>query len=360
MSVGFKEEEAAFSEEEATSSEASESDNSSTTSDDNDVTPVNRSEESVSVDDANDVTYLPSENDSFTPSSVIRRSQRVAATKQQRYNFLSTNEAITDPASVKEALSSRQADEWRSAMAEEIESHRINGTWTLADLPEGKNAIKNKWVFKTKIDADGNEVKKKARLVAKGCTQQQGIDYDETFAPVVRYTTLRFLFALAAKHELKIYQMDAVTAFLNGVLKEEIFMQQPEYFADGSSKVCKLNKSIYGLKQSSRVWYEKLDSVLVAAGLNRSSVDQCVYFQHKADSMTFVTIYVDDLLIFTNDEHYWREVKSILMDNFKMKDIGLASSVLGLRITRDQVNKSIKIDQSQYITEKHLLTAGKS
>jgi hypothetical protein len=91
--------------------------------------------------------------------------------------------------------------------------------------------------------------------------------------------------------------------------------------------------------------------VLVAAGLNRSSVDQCVYFQHKADSMTFVTIYVDDLLIFTNDEHYWREVKSILMDNFKMKDIGLASSVLGLRITRDQVNKSIKIDQSQYITE---------
>jgi transposase InsO family protein len=292
MFVDIEEEEAAFSEEEATSSEASESDD-----DVNDETYL-------PSEHANDETYVPSENDSFTPSSVIRRSQRVAATKQQRYNFLSTNEAITDPASVKEALSSRQADEWRSAMAEEIESHRINGTWTLADLPEGKNAIKNKWVFKTKIDADGNEVKKKARLVAKGCTQQQGIDYDETFAPVVRYTTLRFLFALAAKHELKIYQMDAVTAFLNGVLKEEIFMQQPEYFADGSSKVCKLNKSIYGLKQSSRVWYEKLDSVLVAAGLNRSSVDQCVYFQHKADSMTFVTIYVDDLLIFTNNEHY--------------------------------------------------------
>lgn len=161
-------------------------------------------------------------------------------------------------------------------MHDEFDSLIENETWTLVELPPGKIPIKCKWVFKTKLDANGNVFKHKARLVGKGCSQKHGIDYTETFAPVVRYTSIRFLIALAAKLNLHIHQMDAVTAYLNGELKEEIYMNQPERFNDSSGRVCKLKKSLYGLKQAGRIWNERLNTVLLSFGLKRSEVDQCV------------------------------------------------------------------------------------
>lgn len=139
------------------------------------------------------------------------------------------------------------ASQWKNAMDSEMASHKLNNTWTLCDLPKGRNKVKSKWVFKLKGNA--NEVRHKARSVAKGYSQKYGIDYEETFSPVVRTATLRIMFALAAQWGLKIHQMDAVTAFLQGDLQEAIYMDQPEGYSDDSKRVCKLNKAIYGLKQ---------------------------------------------------------------------------------------------------------------
>lgn len=181
----------------------------------------------------------------------IRRSDRLAYKTQLRYNLCTqTNfdSKMGAPESLDEAILSSEADKWKAAMISEMESLAENHTCCLTELPKGKKAIKCKWVYKTKVNANGEEVCHKARLVVKGCSQQKGIDYEETFAPVVRYTSLRFLFALAAKHKLMIHQLDAVTAFLNGDLEEKIFMAQPEGFDDSSGRVCALKKSVYGLK----------------------------------------------------------------------------------------------------------------
>lgn len=201
------------------------------------------------------------------------------------------------------------------------------------------------------MNADGVAVRHKARLVAKGFSQLKGIDYNETYAPVVRYTSIRFLLALAAKYNLLIHQMDAVTAFLNAKLQEEIFMTQPTGFDDGSGLVCKLKRSLYGLKQSSRVWNEELNNVLLNFGLERSNVDQCIYYHADKNKMLILAIYVDDVLIFANDLIIINNVKTALSTKFKMKDMGEAASILGMRITLDKKMRTIKIDQSQYIAE---------
>lgn len=278
----------------------------------------------------------------------LRRSERIAKMPRYSYNFCATEFVSDDPPTVKKAMSSTNASEWSQAMKEEYESLLLNKTWCLCKLPQNKKPISCKWVFKTKRNANGNILRRKARLVAKGYSQEKGIDYNETFAPVVRYESIRYLIALAVKHGLLIHQMDAVTAFLNGTLEEEIYMKQPECMDDGSGKVCKLQKSIYGLKQASRVWNETLNKVLLNIGVKRSECE-CIYYRINSNKILFIAIYVDDVLIFSNDIKTIKHVKEKLTSHFRMKDMGEASSILGIRITRSK--DSIKLDQSQYIAD---------
>lgn len=301
-------------------------------------------------DDVNDETFAPNE-DVTVAEGEIRRSERIQNKQRPGYNFCAIEYVSNDPATVKEAFSSPDACHWKAAMKEEYDSLMLNETWTLSKLPAGKKAISSKWVFKTKVNADGVAVRHKARLVAKGFNQLKGIDYNETYAPVVRYTSIRFLLALAAKYDLLIHQMDAVTAFLNAKLQEEIFMTKPIGFDDGSGLVCKLKRSLYGLKQSSRMWNEELNNVLLNFGLERSNVDQCIYYQANSKKMLMLAIYVDDVIIFANDIKTIIDIKAALSAKFKMKDMGQASSILGMRIRRDEKARTIKIDQSQYIAE---------
>lgn len=254
-----------------------------------------------------------------------------------------------DPVTPEEALSRDDAQLWKSAMQEEYEAQMRNGTWTLTDLPAGRKAIRSKWVYKTKLDAEGRPARHKARLVIKGYSQRKGVDYEETYSPVVRHSSLRYLFAIAARLNLDIDQMDAVTAFLQGELSEEIYMEQPAYFQDtqNRTKVCRLNKALYGLKQSSRVWNHKLDSALKKFGLISTDYDPYVYYKIVNNKVLFVAIYVDDVLIFTNCRQWRKKLKDDLAKEFLMKDIGPAKHVLGMRITRSQ--GKISIDQEAYV-----------
>lgn len=256
-----------------------------------------------------------------------------------------------DPQTPIEALSGQDATNWKKAMEDEYKSLIENETWTLVNLPEGRKAISNKWVFKTKLGADGTIDRYKARLVVKGCSQRRGIDYTETFSPVVRYASIRFLVAMAARLDLDIDQMDVVTAFLQGDLKEEVYMKQPDSLEDGTERVCRLRKSLYGLKQASRCWNEKLGAVLKKAGLTCSSVDTCIYFRINASDILIVAVYVDDLLIFSNHEKSKEHIKERLRSAFKMTDNGEARFILGMHIERDRRAGIIKIHQHKYLKE---------
>lgn len=255
-----------------------------------------------------------------------------------------------DPTTVEEALNGNDGENWRIAMQEEYDALMENNTWVLTDLPANRKALNSRWIFKTKRNAAGDVTRYKARLVVKGCAQQKGVDFEETFSPVVRYSSIRYLIALAAKFDLEFEQMDAVTAFLQGDLDEEVYVVQPKEFKQGN-QVCRLNKAIYGLKQASRQWNKKLDAAIKEVGLQQSRVDPCIYHRIQSGKMFFLAVYVDDILLFSNDGVTKKSVKEHLQKRFKMKDLGEATSCVGLHITRDRREGKIFIEQSKYINE---------
>lgn len=322
-----------------------------------DITVEPNDEEDVDFDDALnatmidplDATFVP--NIEATPPASLRRSERAPKQIDFESQGYVTHLAIADnpendPLTVDEAMKRSDIEQWKEAMQGELASLAENKTWTFSKLPSGRKAVKSKWVFKTKRDDNGNIIRYKARLVAKGCSQTYGIDYSETFSPVVRYTSIRYLIALSVKLGLKIDQMDAVTAFLQGDLSEDIYMELPTGCGPESGRVCKLNKAIYGLKQSGRQWNLKLEATLKSFGLLKSRVDPCVY--HTANCQLIIAIYVDDILIFWKNAELRDQLKSALSNAFKMKDMGTARSCVGFNITYDDSTNGIWLDQTKY------------
>ncbi|CAI7904687.1 unnamed protein product [Closterium sp. NIES-53] len=261
------------------------------------------------------------------------------------FAFFSPIEMPGEPATLKEALESSDAEEWNKAMESELKSIEENGTWELVELPEGCNAITSKWLFKIKSDADGKIERYKYRLVAKGYQQKEKVDYKELFAPVVKPSTLRTLLAGAAIKGWAVKQMDVTTAFLNGVLEEEIFMAQPEGFDDGSGRVLRLKKAHYGLKQAPRQWYLKLRGVLEEIGFTSSSTDHSLFMLGEGEQRRFMVVYVDDILIFSPSFDLVKEVMLKLQDKFKCKALGDVSFYLGLHIERDVEKRCMRVHQ---------------
>lgn len=284
---------------------------------------------------------------------IPRRSERQKRQPERYGNpvahfSLSAEEFVdNDPLSIAEAKQRTDWPEWKRAIEGEFASLIKNGTWTLCDLPAGRKTVTSKWVFKLKHKADGEIDKYKARLVARGFTQKFGFDYTETYSPVAKLVTLRILLAVAVQMDMHIHQMDVKCAFLNGDLNEDIFMQQPEGFENGN-KVCKLNKAIYGLKQASRMWNEKFNSFMVRIGFKKSLADHCLYTKFDNNSICYVLLYVDDLLIVCNDVRMTNTIKGLFMQQFEMVDMGKASNFLGIHMARDEANGAISLNQSQY------------
>lgn len=225
-------------------------------------------------------------------------------------------------------------------------------TWHLVDRPKHKNIVKCRWTYVLKLDG-----RYKARLVAKGFTQIYGIDYEETFSPVARFESIRFLIAHAALEDWEIESMDVTLAYLNGILEEEIYMEQPPGFEvrGQEKKVCRLDRSIYGLKQSARVWYFLFAKFLKKeCGFQVINSDSGVYVlrQRNGEGIELILIvYVDDLLIMGKEMSKINALKKKFLQRFRMKDLGAVDSYLGIRIRRDRPNKRIFIDQQSYIDE---------
>ena len=291
-------------------------------------------------------------------AQILRRSDRVRTVPERyRYGFLVTQEGDVllmdqnEPTTYQEAIESPESEKWREAMRSEMDSMYTNKVWTLIEPPNGIKPIGCKWVFKKKTDMDGNVNTYKARLVAKGFKQIHGVDYDETFSPIAMLKSVRILLAIAAYHDYEIWQMDVKTAFLNGNLLEDVYMTQPEGFIlpDGSNKVCKLQRSIYGLKQASRSWNLRFDEAVQSFGFIKNEDEPCVYKMVSGSTIAFLVLYVDDILLIGNDIPTLQSVKTWLGKCFSMKDLGEATYVLGIRIYRDRSKRLLGLSQSTYI-----------
>jgi hypothetical protein len=257
-----------------------------------------------------------------------------------------------EPCSYQEALQSDEWERWQEAILSEYNSLLENETWELVELPKGRKTIQCRWIFKRKYDESGNLIKYKARLVAKGYSQQHGIDYNETFAPVVKFSSLRTLLALAAKHNLEIEQMDFVTAFLNGDLKEDIYMKQPEGFIEPGKEnlVLKLKKSLYGLKQAPREWNNKLHECLHQKGFKRVEADHGVYVMRTQKTLIMLALWVDDLVIIGNNMNSINNLKQDFTKRFKVKDLGPIHFIVGIEVIRNRQKREIFLTQRQYVT----------
>jgi len=261
------------------------------------------------------------------------------------------------PKTHKMAMKSPEADKWRIAEQCELDSMTTHKVFTPMVLPPGKKKIETKWVYALKYK-NGTITKYKARLVAKGYEQIYGIDYEETFAPVARLTSLRIVLAISAKLGFDIQQMDVETAFLNATLKEEVYISIPEGLQVAEGCNClRLNRALYGLKQSPREWYENINGFLQTMGFKRLQSEHCLYFYAREQEICIISLYVDDLIIAGSTKDVTSHVKRRLSNRYAMKDLGEVDEILGCRVMVNHLLGTVTIHQHKYlnsILEKYL------
>eukprot|EP00253_Pinus_taeda_P002353 PITA_02353 len=275
------------------------------------------------------------------------RTSRHKSKQQSTMNFalMANLHSVFEPQTYSEA---KGTPEWEQAMDAKLQSLQKNHTWTLSDLPAGKKPISYQWVYKVKYKANGTLDKYKARLVARGFSQKEGIDYEETFAPTAKMSTIRLVLALAAQFNWKVHQMDVKSAFLNGDLQGEVYMMQPPGFkvVSQEQKVCRLVKALYGLKQAPRAWYMKIDQYLTNHGFQRSPSDANLYIKHTGDDILFLVVYVNDLIITGSSTQLIHGIKQDLCSTFDMTYLALLHYCLRVEVW--QTENNIFLSQSKY------------
>ncbi|KAJ9551529.1 hypothetical protein OSB04_015574 [Centaurea solstitialis] len=256
--------------------------------------------------------------------------------------FLSQNEP-------KKVLDAMKDPSWIEAMQEELLQFVLQHVWDLVDLPKGHRVIGTKWIFRNKTDERGIVIKNKARLVAQGYTQEEGIDYDDVFAPVARIEAIRLFLAFASYKGFKVYQMDVKSAFLYGTIDEEVYVYQPPGFEDPKypDRVCKLRKALYGLHQAPRAWYDTLSSYLLENKFERGVIDKTLFIKRTKTDMLLVQIYVDDIIFGSTKEDMCKEFEELMHKKFKMSSMGELTFFLGLQVK--QKRDGIFINQSKYV-----------
>lgn len=255
--------------------------------------------------------------------------------------------ATTEPSSLADALAT---PEWRSAMNDEYAALLKNETWRLVAPPAGHNIVGSKWIYKIKQKPDGTVDRYKARLVAQGFSQRYGVDYADTFSPVVKPTTVRIILALAVSRNWSLRQVDIQNAFLHGELQEEVYMHPPGFVNKSHPNfVCKLQKSLYGLKQAPRAWYSTLSQKVQALGFHRSRADTSLFLFRRGKVTIYMLIYVDDIIIASSCAQATDRLIAQLRDAFAVKDLGTLTYFLGVEVT--PTRDGLALTQSKYAAD---------
>ncbi|RVW70009.1 Retrovirus-related Pol polyprotein from transposon RE1 [Vitis vinifera] len=316
-------------------------------------------EENIGEDKAGEVS-IPSIDDSTLPIALrkgVRRCTDHPIGNYVTYEGLSPSyrafaTSLDDtqvPNTIQEAF---KISEWKKAVQDEIDALEKNGTWTITDLPVGKRPVGCKWIFTIKYKADGSVERFKARLVARGFTQSYGIDYQETFAPVAKLNTIRILLSLAVNQDWCLQQLDIKNVFLNGDLEEEVYMEIPPGFEESKAKnqVCKLQKSLYGLKQSPRAWFDRFTKAVLKLGYKQGQADHTLFVKKShAGKMAILIVYVDDIILSGNDMEELQNLKKYLSEEFEVKDLGNLKYFFGMEVARSR--KGIVVSQRKYILD---------
>ena len=288
-----------------------------------------------------------------TGERAVRRSSRVTA-QPDRFNNLSyAMVALDEPLTYRQATAGEDSDKWLQAINDELTAHDKNHTWSVVKKKFDMNVIGCKWVFKKKRDADGNVSKYKARLVAKGFNQQYGIDYQDTFAPVMKYKSLRIILVISLSCNAHIEQLDVKTAFLNARVKEDIYVSIPEGMNIDDQHVLKLNRALYGIKQAPREWHQEIHSFLLSLRYTSCHKDTCLYWKRTRNgTIIIIGLFVDDILASYHHSSVsdWQRDKLQLKTKYEMSELGDVSHILGMKVVRDDT--SITISQDVYIADK--------
>ncbi|KAJ9545145.1 hypothetical protein OSB04_024852 [Centaurea solstitialis] len=292
----------------------------------------------------------PSVNEASTSGQVLENPSSGVKTRRQSgniclyVNFISENE----PKEIDDAL---RDPAWVSAMQEELAEFIRNHVWLLVPRPRKRTIIGSKWIFRNKLDEVGTIIRNKARLVAQGYRQEEGIDYDETFAPMARLEAIRLFLAFATHMNFKVFQMDIKNAFLNGKLNEEVYVAQPPGFVDPKfpDHVYKLNKALYGLKQAPRAWYDTLSTFLLSKGFERGKIDSTLFLKKYPKHILLVQIYVDDIIFGSTNPKLCEKFELLMKTEYKMSMMGELTYFLGLQIKQSE--KGIFINQGKYVLD---------
>ncbi|KAI3681374.1 hypothetical protein L6452_36168 [Arctium lappa] len=322
------------------------------------ITPPNQTEEGASgfIDDTTDIhSYNPLPHErkwtkAHPASQIIGDPSKLVQTRSMSINWCMHDSFLSkiEPTRVSEALADPY---WVVSMQEELNQFDALQVWRLVPKPKGKTIIGTKWIFKIKKDEAGTVIRNKVRLVAKGYRQKEGLDYDETYAPVTRLEAIRMFLAYAAHKNFTVFQMDVKTAFLNGILKEEVYVSQPEGFVNQEkpNHVYILDKALYGLKQAPRAWYDVLSTFLVKSGFSKGTVDTTLFIKKEKADIVLIQIYVDDIIFGSTNTKYCKNFANLMVSRFQMNLMGEMNFFLGLQVK--QFSTGIFINQSKYIRE---------
>lgn len=279
-----------------------------------------------------------------TLSNLVSRPKRNVNSTYMRYNAAIVVDY--EPTSYADAINGPDSAEWRKAIKAELDAHSKNKTWMIVPRRTDCKEISSRWIFKIKHDGPGGATRYKARLVARGYTQEEGVDFNEIFSPVVRMESIRLLFSLAVQFDLKYVQFDITTAFLNGVVEEELYLSPPEGLDISDKHTCRLIKSLYGLRQAPRAWNSALKEVLEQYNMKATYSDPCVYVATEPE-VIYLAVYVDDGLVFSKSQKAIDKFLAFMKQKFEVKQLD-AKCFLGLQIEHNQSDGSILLHQTDY------------
>jgi histone deacetylase 1/2 len=281
-----------------------------------------------------------------TQHHMITRAKQGIFVPKRQFNLIATTSVSPIPHTYRSAL---KDPNWHNAMTDEFNALIKNNTWSLVPKPAGVNVISGKWVYRIKYNHDGTISRYKARWVVRGCSQQSGVDYGETFSPVIKPATIRTILSIATASSWPIHQLDVKNAFLHGTLSETVYCAQPSGFVDPSrpSHVCKLHKSLYGLKQAPRTWFLRFKNFIISLGYQASKADSSLFILKTPTATSYILLYVDDIILTASSTSLLHSVISKLQNEFSMTDLGPLSHFLGIHVTPSP--SGLYLSQEQYI-----------